>query len=88
MERIDLATMVSQYEVGFLHLNWSGRVIEIQLISPGGSTLRFVYVEAEAETLMVALNKANLSTKSLHRRIMEKLIADGKIAGTISGIPK
>jgi hypothetical protein len=45
------------------------------------------YEGTEATNLMVALNKANLSTKSLHRRIMEKAIADGKLSGTISGVP-
>lgn len=40
-----------------------------------------------AHTDIVALNKANLSTKSLQKRIMEKLIADGVVEGTIAGTP-
>ncbi len=40
-----------------------------------------------ATTLMRVLNKANLFTKSLHKRIMEKAVADGKLTGTISGPP-
>jgi hypothetical protein len=37
---------------------------------------------------MIALNKVNLSTKSLHRRIIEQLQADGLLGtGTISGAP-
>ena len=41
-----------------------------------------------ATALMRALNKANLSTKSLNRRVIEKGLVDGKWApGTISGAP-
>ena len=36
---------------------------------------------------MKALNTANLSTKSLERRIMETAINDGVFSGTISGTP-
>lgn len=38
--------------------------------------------------LITALNKANLSVKSLERRILERLQTDGRIGtGTISGTP-
>lgn len=40
-----------------------------------------------ALTLIQQLNKANLTTKSLERRVMERAIADGKLAGTITGTP-
>lgn len=42
---------------------------------------------APAESLILALNVANLSVKSLHRRVMEQAITDGKLAGAISGTP-
>lgn len=39
-------------------------------------------------TLLAALNTANLSTKSLQRRILERLVADGYLpAGTVTGTP-
>jgi hypothetical protein len=39
--------------------------------------------------MITTLNKANLSTKSLHRRVMEMLVADGYWpAGTINGTPE
>jgi hypothetical protein len=37
--------------------------------------------------MMISLNKVNLSVKSLHRRVIEQLINDGKLDGTISGSP-
>jgi len=44
---------------------------------------------AEAKTLAQQMNTGNFSTKSLHTRILEKLLADGKLpAGTISGSPE
>jgi hypothetical protein len=38
-------------------------------------------------TLINALNTANLSTRSLVKRMFERLIADGYIAGTVTGTP-
>lgn len=53
---------------------------------PNGRTITCRYDEAEAETLIAALNKANLSTKSLERRVTERCQADKKLgAGSISG---
>lgn len=59
-------------------------VIDIVLRDNLGGTVTHSYNDA---ALVNALNTANLSVKSLHRRIMERLIADGKITGTISGTP-
>ena len=36
---------------------------------------------------MRALNKANLKTKSLHRRLLEMIKNDGRLDGSISGAP-
>lgn len=47
---------------------------------------RFVYSGANAQ--LNQLNRANLTTRSLIQRIMDKLIADGQIAGTVTGIPQ
>jgi hypothetical protein len=47
------------------------------------------YEGAEAETLIVALNKVNLSTTSLEKRLIQRCQADGKLgAGTIVGVPQ
>ena len=37
--------------------------------------------------LIVSLNKANLSTTSLEKRILNQLIASGFLAGSVSGTP-
>src|SRR5678816_3750647 len=51
-----------------------------------GETSTNVPSNVAADTFIIALNKANLSTKSLERRLMEHLISEGKIpAATING---
>lgn len=75
-------------QVSSLLLDWDNQNIIIKLRAADGSILSFGYGAGDgALTMMIALNKANLSLQSLHRRIMNRLIADGKISGTISGTP-
>lgn len=52
---------------------------------PNGRDLIAEWTGAPADALLLALNKANLSTISLHQRIITQAIADGKLAGTPSG---
>lgn len=54
----------------------------------GGVVVTHQWVATEAVTLMKQINKADFSTKSLIRRIMEKAQADGKLSGTIIGAPE
>lgn len=77
---------VTSLRVSKLHLNVDSDSIYIELKGSGQSH-SFSYVGQEAATMMQALNKANLTIKSLHRRVMEKLLADGKLTGLIEGLP-
>lgn len=52
---------------------------------PDGREIRVVWTGAAADALMMALNKANLSTQSLQQRILAQAITDGKIVGVQSG---
>src|SRR5687767_11917853 len=78
------------FTVDSLLLNWKDKRIVIHL---GGNGVQRMIEYADlpenpvATNLMVALNKANLSTKSLHKRVLERLVTDGHIAGTIGGTP-
>jgi hypothetical protein len=46
------------------------------------------YSGAAADTLIAALNTANLSIKSLQRRVLERMVADGFLAaGSVTGTP-
>lgn len=97
MERIDLEAPVQArpgttvFQPASLTLDWKGGAIVLNLDGANGVSATAVWSDAAGEDatgMMRALNKANLSTKSLVRRAMERALADGKIpAGTISGTP-
>lgn len=92
MEQIDLTTpitkpSVTNYRVNKLDLRWLDKHIRIELFSDTGEVLHHSYDGTEATNLMIFLNKANLSTKSLQKRVLEKLVADGVIDGSITGTP-
>jgi hypothetical protein len=56
---------------------------------PNGRSLTCNYIGDEAEAKLIALNKANLSTISLERRITATCQADKKLgSGTITGVPE
>lgn len=92
-EKIDLTTPfkpdpreAADLSVAKLVLDFAGQGIHITL-SKNGVKKEVSYNGAEATTLMIALNKANLSTKSLQRRILERIIADNQLSGVVSGSP-
>lgn len=86
MEQVTLTTPISQFTVSKLVLDWTAQALII-VIRTADTSLWFSYNGIEATTLMRQLNTIDLSVKSLHRRILEKLISDGKLSGTISGVP-
>lgn len=61
--------------------------VYIELAGNDGQVLAHHYEGAEAAALLRALNTANLTANSLHKRLFAKLIADGVIAGSITGSP-
>lgn len=92
MEQIDLtnpqpAPVATDYTIDRITFDWTGQNISIRLVSNNSEIISHHYTGTIAKNLMIALNKTDLSVKSLHRRVMEKLIADGVIVGTISGTP-
>jgi hypothetical protein len=91
-ERLTLTTPLPQpaqvqgYSVSSLLLKWEPTPqIVVTLKGEDGKYVDAVYEGATATTLMIALNKANLSTRSLNQRIFDRLIADGKLIGTVAG---
>ncbi len=87
------------YGVGGLWLDWEGRNFYVVLIGDNGIRRQETYRDGEdaagdslegstiATDRMRALNTADLSVKSLQKRIMEMLINDGRLDGSISGTP-
>jgi len=92
-EQINLTTpitkpAISSYRVVRLELDWDAARIEIHLkFTPSGERIIFGYSGTEALNLMKTINTKNFSTTSMQKTILQKLIADGKILGTISGSP-
>lgn len=63
-------------------------LVAVQLRSDLNEPLYHTYTGAVATTLIKQLNVANLATKSLHKRIIERLTADGILPpGAITGTP-
>lgn len=62
-------------------------VLEIVLLGNGGARKERRLVGAEAHPRIVALNKANLTTKSLQKRALELMVELGEIEGTLAGTP-
>ena len=92
MEQLDLAAVVqppavSNYRIDRLVLDWAAACIDITLRDNAGGTITATYSGQEATDMMLILNTANLTTNSLHKRTLTKLINDGKLVGTISGTP-
>jgi hypothetical protein len=87
------------YRVAGIWLDWDGRNFYVVLIGDNGTQRQETYRDNEdasgdllegstiATDRMRTLNKANLSNKSLQKRIMEMLINDGRLEGSISGTP-
>jgi hypothetical protein len=85
------------YKVVFLQFEWTRGQIAIYLEGQNGERVITGYggpppaTQAERDAaiqMMRTLNTANLTTKSLQKRVLEKLSADGKIpGGTVTGAP-
>lgn len=76
------------FRVSRLLLDWDAAHIQIVLTDQHERQHPFRYDGETATAKMVALNKANLTTKSLHRRAIEMIQDDHpELAGTITGTP-
>lgn len=76
------------YAIKRLVLDVSAAVIQAYLGGSDGVEVLVEWSGAQATTLLTALNSANLSVKSLQRRVLEQAVTDGKLtAGTVSGTP-
>jgi len=78
---------LTTYAVRMISMDLDVPAILIRLKGTNGEVKVCSYNGATDTTLMIALNKANLSTTSLQKRVLQQLIADGELSGTISGSP-
>lgn len=74
-------------DAGSITLDPSRSSIEALLRGDNGTETSVRWTGQAADTLLIALNKANLSTTSLEKRVLNQAITDGKLSGTIAGSP-
>lgn len=93
-EKADLTTpqtvTVASYEIAGIELRrlprWTLRIV---YMDDQGVEHYDLHQDDEAQALIIALNKADLSTMSLERRALQHLINEGKIPdATITGTPR
>lgn len=61
--------------------------IWVQALGDNGQTVEDRWTGQTAYDDIIALNKANLSTHSLEKRLFLKLVARGKLDGSVEGTP-
>lgn len=96
-EQVDLAAPVNYanqtyWKLDRLTIDISPPLIRVQLVGTNGEAASKVYdstTTPTAATLLSNLNKANFSgvNNSLVKTIFNRLVADGVIAGSVSGTP-
>jgi len=62
-------------------------LVTIKLVSDAKEFSTYQYTGTSATAMIKQLNTANLTTKSMQKRILEKLAADGFLPGTVQGTP-
>ena len=93
-EKVMLTTPVpaaTEYQIVGITLRWAANdrcSISVTLNPNAGESISHSYSGAPACVMLRALNKADLSTVSLQRRILNQLITDKVIAGTVEGSPE
>lgn len=91
METLTLTTpvQVTGYQVQKVVLDWANARIKVVVRDTNsGENIIAAYAGTTATNLMSFLNTANLSTTSLHARILNRLVTDGFLpAGTVTGTP-
>lgn len=86
---------VTQYSITELQLTWGDGtpttcriIVRLKPNVADVAELRHDYTSDTACMLIKALNKANLTTVSLQRRVMNQLITDKVLSGTVTGTPE
>lgn len=95
-EQLDLTNPVTALRVSHLVLNYGDvdtALIEIRVTGAtnetGATVHAHTYAGQQARDFLKFMNTANFAppNKSMHKRILEKLVNDGVLAGTVSGTP-
>ena len=91
-EQLDLTTpvtppSVTDYRVNVKYFDTRKQIARFGLLDNTGKRIFFLYTGPVAAQIINVLNKANFTNKSMDKFILERLVADGKLSGTVSGSP-
>jgi hypothetical protein len=81
----------TRYKLDTLTLNLTQNTIAVHLVGENGEVKDAVYgpsTSPTGATLLSSLNTSNNTSTSLVKRVYQRLIADGVLAGSISGSPQ
>ena len=80
---------VSEYVIRYLRFDWDCTAIEVGWTDNLGTVYQHSYGGTEAKAILCALNTADLSSETLLRRMLARLVTDGRIgAGKSTGEPE
>jgi len=76
------------YAFKSLYLDWPNQAIQVVVTGSDGIDIGAQWFGQEALTLMRFLNTVDLSVVSLQKRVLQKLVIDGRLPpGTVTGEP-
>lgn len=82
---------ITDFDIVRFDQQWRDQRIVVEFSDNTGKIITAIWEGTQARNLMIALNKANLSTgpsASLRSRIFQQAATDGKLpAGSITGTP-
>ena len=91
-ERVDLTVSqtktTTNYQLRHLSLNIISKQIAVELVSDTGGVITKVYdstTTPTGATLLSQINASDNRTVSMVRKVYNRLVADGVLAGTVSG---
>lgn len=62
-------------------------LVQIVVTNNAGGTIVQVYEGSTAQQMLSALNTANFTSTSFAKTILNRLVTDGVLSGTVSGTP-
>lgn len=65
----------------------TGPLVKLRLKDNLDKPYNYEYTGQTALDMIKFMNTANFTTKSMHKRILERLSADGVLPGTVAGAP-
>lgn len=92
-EQLDLTVpqpqpTLTNYKVASVQLRLlPSPLVQIIVVNNGGGTIVHVYEGPQAQQILSAINTANFTNNSFAKTILNRLVTDGVLSGSVSGTP-